>query len=212
MLKRIFYGLCLLLLLFFVMLFLFGYFLIRQGFTARSNPPALEKVIATTALSLSIPKTVKEMKNPIPFSQEVLMEARDHFADHCALCHGNNGSGETTIGKNLYPKPGDLRSREVQKKSDGEIYYIIHNGIRWTGMPAWGEKDQDEDSWKLVHFIRHLPYLTKEEEKEMEKMNPISPHEIQEEKEEEKFLEEDNSLGNSSEDKQQNEMRMEKKE
>lgn len=211
MLKRIFYSLCSLLGLLFIAVCLFAYFLMREGFTARSNPPALEKWIATTALSLSIPKTVKETKNPIPFSQEVLKEARDHFADHCALCHGNNGSGETPIGKNLYPKPMDLRSREVQKKSDGEIYYIIHNGIRWTGMPAWGEKDQDEDSWKLVHFIRHLPYLTKEEEKEMEKMNPVSPHELQEEKEEEKFLEEDHSLGNSSEEEQQNAMKMESK-
>ncbi|MBW6413983.1 cytochrome C [Candidatus Methylacidiphilum fumarolicum] len=204
MVKRFFSLLCLLLNLLFLASLFFAYSLIRKGFTARSTPPALEKIIATTALSLSIPQSVKEMKNPIPYSQAVLDEARDHFADHCALCHGNNGSGETPVGQNLYPKPTDLRSKEAQKKSDGEIYYIIHNGIRWTGMPAWGEaKEPDEDSWKLVHFIRHLPYLTKEEEEKMKKMNPISPHEIQEEKEEEKFLEEDNSLGNASKEQQE---------
>jgi hypothetical protein len=83
-----------------------------------------------------------------------------------------------------------MRAARTQKLTDGELFYIIQNGIRLTGMPGWGNgtaKDE-EDSWKLVHFIRHLPQLTLEEKKAMEKMNPKSPDELAEEQEEERFL------------------------
>jgi len=60
---------------------------------------------------------------------------------------------------------------DTQKLTDGEIFYIIHNGIRLTGMPAWGTEEKDDDSWKLVVFIRNLPYLTPAEEREMETLN-----------------------------------------
>jgi hypothetical protein len=80
---------------------------------------------------------------------------------------GNDGSGNTEIGQNLYPKPPDMRQAETQNLTDGEIYYIIHNGIRLTGMPAWGDPGKDDDSWKLVLFIRHLPRMTSQEMKEM---------------------------------------------
>ena len=69
------------------------------------------------------------------------------------------------------------------------MYYIIHNGIRLTGMPAWGEaNEKDEDSWKLVLFICHLPKLTPEEEKATEQSNSKSTLEHDEELQEEKFL------------------------
>jgi mono/diheme cytochrome c family protein len=81
-------------------------------------------------------------------TKQVLAEARAHFADHCAICHSNNGSGNTQIGQNLYPKAPDMRLPQTQNLSDGEIYYTIHNGIRLTGMPAWGTEVKDDDSWK----------------------------------------------------------------
>ena len=76
------------------------------------------------------------------------------------------------MGQGLYPKPPDLRLRPTQDLTDGEIFYIIQNGIRLTGMPAWGSSHEAEDSWKLVLFIRHLPQLTAEEEKDMKQYNP----------------------------------------
>jgi hypothetical protein len=83
-----------------------------------------------------------------------------------------------------------MRLPETQNLTDGEIYYVIHNGIRLTGMPAWGKSEKDEDSWKLVLFIRHLPQLTLDEEREMEALNPKGPGEKQGELEEEQFLNE----------------------
>ena len=118
-------------------------------------------------------------------------EARLHFADHCATCHGNDGSGDTMIGRGLYPKPPDLRGSQTQKLSDGEIFWTIENGVRLTGMPAFGggsEHGGTDDSWKLVHFIRHLPALTAEERLEMEKYNPKGPDDREEEQQENDFL------------------------
>jgi mono/diheme cytochrome c family protein len=161
----------------------------RDGFSARGKPTAFEEFAAKTARRLAAPKGARELKNPVAATPEVLKEARLHFADHCATCHANNGSGQTEIGRNLYPKAPDMRKDGTQRLTDGEIYYIIENGVRLTGMPAWGHGDTDDKaSWALVHFIRHLPQLTREEEKEMKAANPKTEEERKEEQEEEEFM------------------------
>lgn len=165
-----------------------------HAFSARATPSTMEILAARTARALAVPKSARERKNPVPATPENIAQAMAHFADHCAVCHANNGSGQTEVGRNLYPKAPDMRASSTQNLSDGQLYYIIHNGIRLSGMPAWGEardQDQDEDTWKLVQFIRHLPHLTAEEELGMEKLNPKSPEEFKEEQEEEQFLNED---------------------
>jgi mono/diheme cytochrome c family protein len=113
-----------------------------------------------------------------------------HFADHCAVCHGNNGSGQTMFGKGMYPKPPDLRLSRTQDMTDGEIFYVIENGIRMSGIPAFGGEatDSADDTWKLVYFIRHLPQLTPAEETQMDSLSPKSPDEFEEEKQEQQFL------------------------
>src|SRR3989475_5419635 len=168
----------------------FGLVSIRRGFSARDNPSWVETIVARTTRSVAVPAGANRLKNPIPNPPDNLAEARAHFADHCAICHANNGSGNTEIGQNLYPKAPDMRLPQTQSLTDGELYYTIHNGIRLTGMPAWGTEEKDEDSWKLVLFIRHLPQLTPEEEREMKALNPKGPGEQQEEQEEEQFLNE----------------------
>ncbi len=166
-----------------------GVIVVRHGFSARDNPSGMEKIVAQTARSLAMPSSARSMKNPVPNTPDNLNEAMKHWADHCAFCHANNGSGDTEVGKNLYPKAPDMRLADTQKLTDGELYYTIKNGVRLTGMPAWGEAgDTDEDSWKLVHFIRHLSSLSPEEEKEMEQLNPKGPEEKLEEQQEEDFL------------------------
>ena len=96
----------------------------------------------------------------------------EHFSDHCATCHSNNGDGHTLFGKGLYPKPPDLRAARTQNKSDGELYYTIENGVRLSGMPAFSEAHTAEKTWRLVLFIRHLPQITPQELNEMKALNP----------------------------------------
>ena len=161
---------------------------IRHGVSAQNTPTAMEAIIAASARHFAIPLAARRMRNPVPLTAAALGEGRDHFADHCATCHANDGSGKTDIGVSLYPKAPDMRSPHTQNLSDGELFYIIKNGVRLTGMPAWSGSHDDADNWKLVHFIRHLPNLTREEIELMQRMNPISRHEMQEQKEDEEFL------------------------
>jgi hypothetical protein len=82
-----------------------------------------------------------------------------------------------------------MRLPETQHQSDGELYYTIKSGVRLSGMPAFGEPgDDDADSWKLVCFIRRLPALTAQEERDMKKLNPKTPDDLEEERQEEQFL------------------------
>jgi mono/diheme cytochrome c family protein len=165
--------------------------LTQYGFSAREKPTMLEASLVRRARRWAIPAKAKNLRNLMPATAEMLEHARNHWADHCATCHSNNGSGETAIGKNLYPKTPDMRGPETQSLSDGELYYIIRNGVRMTGMPAWGnaeDGDHDHETWMLVLFIRHLPQLTADEERALEKLNPNSAAEREEEQEEEDFL------------------------
>jgi mono/diheme cytochrome c family protein len=162
-----------------------------HGFSARTEPSAVEAFVARKVRALAVPSKARKAVNPVAASPEVLTEAMEHFADHCAICHANDGSGNAVIGKGLSPKAPDMRLAPTQNLTDGEIYYIIHNGIRFTGMPAFGEDKggaPDEDSWKLVHFIRHLPKITEEEIQAMKKLNPKSPAELAEEEHIRRFL------------------------
>jgi len=169
----------------------FGIALVRRGFSARETPSAVEKLAAITARQLAVPSIYKRLHNPSPASAENLQAGMEHFSDHCATCHANDGSGETLFGKGLYPKPPDMRTGETQNKSDGELYYTIENGIRLSGMPAFGEEHiagGDTDTWKLVLFIRHLPTLTADELNQMEQMNPKTEADRAEEQQEKEFL------------------------
>jgi mono/diheme cytochrome c family protein len=168
-----------------------GGYMLSRGLSARDEPLGAEAFVARRLRRMAIPVRIRELNNPVQAGPEVLSRATAHFADHCASCHGNDGRGNTLIGRGLYPKPPDMTERSTQNLTDGEIYYIIENGIRFTGMPAFGEEsgnDKDLESWDLVHFIRHLPRLTSEEVEQMKAMNPKSPSELAREEEIRKFL------------------------
>ena len=165
-------------------------YILSRGISARAEPSAAEAFIARRLRHLATPRAAREAMNPVPASAEVLMEAMEHFADHCAFCHANDGSGNTDIGKGLYPKPPDMKQAATQDLSDGELFYIIQNGVRFTGMPGFAtDGSQDQDSWKLVRFIRHLPMITDEELAQMKDMNPKTPADLKEEEEIKRFLE-----------------------
>lgn len=162
--------------------------ILHDGLSSHATPTKLEAVLARKAHFLSIPYAGRSARNPIPFSPDVLRAAALHFADHCAICHGNDGGGETMVGRGLYPKPPDLRQQQTQRLSDGELFWIIENGVRFTGMPAFSNKGMQDESWKLVHFIRHLPQQSAVERMDMEKNNPKGPEDRSEELEEDNFL------------------------
>ena len=151
----------------------------------------IEKLAAITARKTAIPSSYRQLRNPFSASPENVQAGMEHFSDHCATCHANDGGGDTLFGKGLYPKPPDMRTAETQNKSDGELYYTIENGVRLSGMPAFGEEHSvggDTDTWHLVLFIRHLPQITSEEVDEMKGLNPKTEADRAEEQQEQEFL------------------------
>lgn len=164
--------------------------MMRYGFSTHDDPSSMEAMMARMMRRGSVPADLRNAKNPVALTPEVLGEARGHWADHCAICHGNDGKGQTSFGQGMYPKAPDMTHEATQTLSDGELFSVIENGIRLTGMPGWGSGTAESayGSWTLVHFIRHLPKLTAEELAEMEKLNPKSPEEWQQMQEEVMFL------------------------
>lgn len=144
-----------------------GLYLLRQGFSAREQPSSLEEFFARHARRIATPAGARELKSPLESTEADLAVAREHWVDHCALCHGLDGTGNTDLGRNLYPPAPDLRDPQTRELSDGELFYIISNGIRFTGMPAWGGLHSNTENWQLVAFIRRLPSLTEEDLQQM---------------------------------------------
>jgi mono/diheme cytochrome c family protein len=166
------------------------WYFLNSGVSAKEQPGRVEEFLARRVRNMAIQRRAKSLTNPVEYSGAVIAEGRAHFADHCATCHANDGSGETATGSGLWPKAPDMRLPQTQNLSDGELFWIIENGIRFTGMPAWstGTTDGETGTWHLVHFIRRLPRLTPEELAEMETLNPKPPEEIRQQIEEEEFL------------------------
>ncbi len=161
-----------------------------DAFNAKGKPPEWEMSMARFARHLATPSQWRDASNPLVTTPEVMANALHHFADHCATCHANDGSGKTPMGPNFYPPVPDLRSETIQSMSDGKLFYVIHFGIRFTGMPAWGKgnPENDTESWELVHFIRHLPDITPEEIAQMKEFNPMTTQERAEQEAMDAFL------------------------
>jgi mono/diheme cytochrome c family protein len=129
-----------------------------QGCTAGKQPSQEETSVANAAKDVTIPLEAGKMKNPLPATDEVVSQGREVFLGSCAQCHGADARGDTDIGRNMYPPAMDLTSGHVQHWTDAELFWIIQNGVRLTGMPAWKSSISDNDTWKLARFIRSLPH------------------------------------------------------
>jgi mono/diheme cytochrome c family protein len=129
-----------------------------QGCTTGKQPSQEETSVANAAKDVTIPLEAGKMRNPLPATDEVVSQGREVFLGSCAQCHGADARGDTDIGRNMYPPAMDLSSSHVQHWSDAELFWIIQNGVRLTGMPSWKSSISDNDTWKLAHFIHNLPH------------------------------------------------------
>ena len=161
-----------------------------SGISAKREPWPFEERVAKASWRFLVPRDIRDTANPIPDTPEMHREGLEHFADHCAVCHGNDGSGDTVIGRRTFPPAPDMRQPRTQNLTDGELFYAIERGIPWTAMPAWetGTAEGELESWKLVRFIRHLSALTPEELTAMEQLNPKSAAEQARDREIDDFL------------------------
>src|SRR5215471_7648508 len=87
------------------------------------------------------------------------------YGQDCGMCHGSDGRGQTQLGRWMYPRAADLTSADVQSYSDQELFWIVQNGIRLTGMPGFGKVESEEHIWNLVDYVRTLPQASEPKSK-----------------------------------------------
>ena len=135
---------------------------------ATVHPGKLEQKVADVALDRSLARRAPKTSNPVAPSPEVLRSGLAHYGEMCVTCHGAPGVDASEIGIGLNPPAPDLTKADVQARTDGELFWLVSHGIRMTGMPAFGPTHEDKEIWKIVAFLRHLPALTAEEEKQLQ--------------------------------------------
>jgi mono/diheme cytochrome c family protein len=158
---------------------LFGFFLVGAvaifvilsgAVSAGATAPVsdVERTMAKLALNRSVARRAPKAENPVKATSENLAKALRHYKAMCLTCHGAGSVDPSPIGEGLNPPAPDLSQPSVQSKSDGELFWLVQNGIRMTGMPAFGPTHKDQELWELVAFLRHLPELSSEEEAALE--------------------------------------------
>jgi len=140
-----------------------GALVVIVGFTqikldALQEPGHIETVLATRAKHAIVRRWSRQGIPPAPTNLQASIEEGDKlFGTECATCHGLDGHKLTDAGRWMYPRAADLRSPEVHQYSDRELFWIVKNGIRLSGMPAFGKVESDDHIWNLVHYVRTLP-------------------------------------------------------
>jgi mono/diheme cytochrome c family protein len=118
-------------------------------------PSELESAAVNYLKSLKIPEAASPAVR-VEATDENLLEGGEHFNHHCAVCHDLNGAADSDFAKAFNPPVADLVSNEVQRYSDGQLKWIVNNGIRFTGMPGWTDIIDEAMQWKIVFYMRAL--------------------------------------------------------
>ncbi len=126
--------------------------------SAMPEPSNVEINLATTARHAFVRRSSREAISPAPSNlKESIEEGEKLFGTECAACHGLDGNNPTDAGRWMYPRAADLTSHDIHGYSDRELFWIVRNGIRFSGMPAFGKVETDEHIWNLVQYLRTLP-------------------------------------------------------
>ena len=142
-------------------LILGGLAFISLGFfptNADATPPALEERIANSAMDASMEKRAPRVSSPLPATDDNLMDGMKLYTMNCAVCHGALDKKPSTLANSFYPPPPQL-VQDPPADPDWHNYFVIRNGIRYTGMPAWDKTLSDEDIWKITIFLSHMQKL-----------------------------------------------------
>lgn len=125
---------------------------------ANTAPPRLERQIAMTALDASMERHAPRLNNPVPPTDENLIDGLKIYAMNCAQCHGGLDRQPSVIGKSLYPPAPSLILYPLDDP-EWHVYYAIRTGIRYTGMPAWDKALAEPDMWKVTAFLTRVEKL-----------------------------------------------------
>lgn len=123
-----------------------------------AKPPGRVETALATTVKHRITVGGKHQSNPLPVSEENIRAGRKNFSHYCMVCHGLDGQNTgVPFADRMSPPPPLLTSRAVQSYSDGQLKWIIDNGLYPSGMPASKGILNEDEMWQIVVYLRHLP-------------------------------------------------------
>ena len=123
---------------------------------ADRRPTGVETFTATSLRRIFLPLHARGISRPPKITTAALLEGRKIFRQRCSLCHGGTGRGDSSLAPAFYPPVPDLTATAIKRWSDRDLFWTIQNGIRMTGMPAWRSSLNDQETWDVVAYVRHL--------------------------------------------------------
>jgi mono/diheme cytochrome c family protein len=131
--------------------------LLRFNLTALQEPGRFETLVADRVTHFVIGRASEQKMPPRPVDVKAsAASGSTRYFTECSACHGSDGRTPTPLGRWMYPRAADLTSEQVQSFSDQELFWIIQNGIRFTGMPAFGKVETGDQIWNLVNYVRTM--------------------------------------------------------
>ncbi|MDQ6672545.1 MAG: c-type cytochrome [Chloroflexota bacterium] len=135
---------------------LLGVVLMGPLVVAKRNDLLLERAYGNFAVSVAARFAAGNLQNPVAQNPRAVAAGRDAYTGSCSVCHGGSGDGRGVFGTSSYPNASDLTSHDAAEKSDGEMFWIIKNGLSFTGMPGFAEQYADQEIWSMVTYVRVL--------------------------------------------------------
>ncbi len=141
---------------------------------ANKTPPEMESRIAMSALDNSVERHASRANNPVPPTDDNLIEGMKLYTMNCALCHGGIDRQPSALEKSFYPQPPNFI---LHPPDDPEwhVFYVVRNGIRYTGMPAWDKALPETDIWKVTAFLTRVDKLPPAVQDYWKKSSGVSP-------------------------------------
>ena len=137
------------------------------GMSAIEGPRGIEKLVGPWVYDRWVQTHAKNIENPLRGNAAAQAAGLEHYEESCVLCHAAPGVKLTAIARGLDPYPPNLWEEDSQEMTDGQLFLVAKEGVRMTGMPAFGVTHSDQEIWQMVAFIRHLPQITPQEQKKL---------------------------------------------
>jgi mono/diheme cytochrome c family protein len=141
---------------------------------ADATPPAFEHRIAMSALDASMDRHAPRVDNPVPATDENLIDGMKLYTMNCALCHGTLDYKPSLLEHSMYPPPPQIIQNPLDDP-EWHLYYAIRTGVRYAGMPAWNKALSDQDIWKITAFLSRLEKLSPAVQDYWKKAYGVSP-------------------------------------
>lgn len=133
------------------------YLIFHASISAVNGPGPTETSIAGTVRGWYVSRGARDIPSPsIPNSAANVSAGSGLYSMECASCHGPDGRTPTPIGQAMHPRVPGLSSAGVQNLSDKELFWVIKNGVRFSGMPGFTNINSDQDIWQLAYYVRSL--------------------------------------------------------